>query len=83
MARPTPVLPAVASMMVPPGRSQPRRSASATMAMADAILDAAAGILRFDLGVNAGRQSFGHAPQPHQRSLADGEKNGLLHADYP
>ena len=32
MARPTPVLPAVASMMVPPGRSQPRCSASAIMA---------------------------------------------------
>jgi hypothetical protein len=32
MARPTPVLPAVASMMVPPGLSQPRRSASLIMA---------------------------------------------------
>jgi hypothetical protein len=31
-ARPTPVLPAVASMIVPPGRSQPRRSASSTIA---------------------------------------------------
>src|SRR5215831_3915738 len=34
MAKPTPVLPAVASMIVPPGRSQPRLSASAIMAMA-------------------------------------------------
>ena len=31
-ARPTPVLPAVASMIVPPGCSQPRRSASSTIA---------------------------------------------------
>ena len=31
-ARPTPVLPAVPSMIVPPGCSQPSRSASSTMA---------------------------------------------------
>lgn len=48
-ARPTPVLPEVGSMMVPPGRSRPSRSAASIMATAiRSFTDAGVGVL--DLG---------------------------------
>jgi hypothetical protein len=49
MARPTPVLPEVGSMMVPPGFSAPLASAASTMARAMRSLMEPPGLLRSDL----------------------------------
>ena len=54
-ARPTPVLPAVASMIVPPGCSQPAPLGLLDHGHADAVLDAAAGIERLELDQDRGR----------------------------
>jgi hypothetical protein len=49
MARPTPVLPEVGSMMVPPGFSRPDRSASSTIDSAILSLIEPPGLARSDL----------------------------------
>src|SRR5262249_40320955 len=45
----------------------------------DAVLDAAAGILRFNLRVDARRQPLGDTSQSHQRRLADRLQDGFMH----
>ena len=69
-ARPRPVLPAVASTIVPPGFRRPSRSAASIIDSADAVLDRAARVCRFELEEQPARAGV-EARDLDERRLAD------------
>ena len=69
-ARPTPVLPAVGSMMVAPGCRRPARLRRVDHAQRRAVLDAAAGVQELALRVEVGRAGGPEPPQVQQRRVA-------------
>ena len=66
-----PVLPAVPSTTLPPGRSSPRCSASADDGARRAVLDRAAGIHELGLGEDLAAGLLADSAQPDQRRIAD------------
>ena len=69
------MLPEVPSMIVPPGFSKPRRSASSIIGDADAVFHRAARIQVVGLDVHLGLAVLGHAVQAHQRRVPDRFQN--------
>ncbi len=63
IASAAPVLPLVASTIVPPGFSMPRASASRIMLSATRSLMAAARVQELALDVDVGREPLGHSVQ--------------------
>ena len=76
-ASPTPVLPAVASMIVPPGCSQPAALGLFDHRHADAVLDAAAGIERLEFDQHLRRHVLAQPMQRYQWRPADRVQNTL------
>ena len=66
-----PVLPLVGSRMMVSGPSLPAASAASIMLERDAVFDAAAGILKFELSKHLGPGALGDPAQAHERGVAD------------
>ena len=77
-ARPMPVLPAVPSTMVPPGRKCPARDRVVDDEQRGAVLDRLAGIEEFRLAQNLAAGRLGGALQADQRRVADGGDDVML-----
>ena len=72
------MLPDVGSMIVPPGRRLPSRSAASIRRTRDAVLDRPAGVEQLELGDELRRQAGADAAQAHQRRLADRVEDRVL-----
>jgi hypothetical protein len=77
MASPIPVLPAVPSTIVPPGRSRPFRFGVADDLQRCPVLDRLAGIEKLCLAKNGAAGGFRRRPEADERCVADGVENGL------
>ena len=77
-----PVLPAVPSTMVPPGRKRAARDGVLDDEQGGAVLDRLAGIEEFRLAENFAAGLFGGALEPDQRRVADRRDDVFLDAGH-